>query len=236
MSDPGLRAPEHGHYSEQQGTLSPLARNHGSSHSCPLQTAQPLTSSSAGRALSPGPLTSCSLCSRAASSPAGLRWARMGFCSYSTHRLPSASLVTGEPTGTHVGSQGHQCSPGTRVISPSMSPTCWRRPALHPVGPTQLCHRHTHPCVAASGWGHARPDSWPSWWGGGPVTRTLRQRLLLRPDLGQQPGGLAQASRQSQRVRGHTRPLPGVGMRAHPAGAGDSRSSGPHGRTGPHLG
>ena len=47
-----------------------------------------------------------------------------------------------------MGSQVHQCSPGTRVISPSMSPACWKRPALHPVGPTQLCHPVTHTRVS----------------------------------------------------------------------------------------
>ena len=95
---------------------------------------------------------------------------------------------------------GHQSQHVTRLLEAACPPPCGPHPAVPP--------RHTHPCVAASGWGHARPDSWPSWWGGGLVTRTQRQCLLLRPDLGQQPGGLAQASRQSQVVRGHTRPLP----------------------------
>lgn len=57
----------------------------------------PRTSSSPGEALSPGPPAGCSLCSRAASSPTGLRWVRPSSCSYSTHRVLSASLAAGDP-------------------------------------------------------------------------------------------------------------------------------------------
>lgn len=59
----------------------------------------PRTCSSSGGALSPGPPACCSLCSRAASSPTGLRGARPSSCSYSTHRLLSASLAAGDPAG-----------------------------------------------------------------------------------------------------------------------------------------
>lgn len=168
------------------------------------------TSSSPGMALSPGPSASCSLCSRAASSPLGLHWARTASCSYSTHRLPSASAVTGEPAGTHVWatsarmqgpSSGRQAHPACHQPTESHPPSALG--ALPAVSPS-----HTHPSVSVSGSGRARRDSWPSWWGGGWGTWPLPQSPLLCPDPGQQPGAPGATSRQSEVVEGPSRPRP----------------------------
>lgn len=162
----------------------------------------------------PGPSASCSLCSRAASSPAGLRWARTGSCSYSTHRLPSVSLVTGEPAGLHVGSQVTNAHQALGSSVPACHPPAGGSPPSTLWAPPGCATPVTHPCVAASDWGHARPDLWPSWWGGpGDTDTDTMPSPSPRPGAAAQ--GLAQASRQSQVVRGHNRPIPEVGMREH---------------------
>lgn len=162
-----------------------------------------------GGALSPGPPASCSLCSRAASSPTGLRGARPSSCSYSTHRLLSVSLAAGDPAGAQTspaeptgareaGGEGAGQAPSGTQPRPAVSPG------------------HTYPWVSASGWGRARPDSWPSWWRGAQATRPPRQQRLPHPNLGQQAGGRAQASGQSQGGWVLHRPFP-AGRRAQGA-------------------
>ena len=169
----------------------------------------PRTCSSPGGALSPGPPASCSLCSRAASSPTGLRGARPSSCSYSTHRLLSVSLAAGDPAGAQTspaeptgareaGGEGAGQAPSGTQPRPAVSPG------------------HTYPWVSASGWGRARPDSWPSWWRGAQATRPPRQQRLPHPNLGQQAGGRAQASGQSQGGWVLHRPFP-AGRRAQGA-------------------
>lgn len=90
----------------------------------------------------------CSLCSKAASSPMGLCWAENVCCSYSTHRLLSESPAAGDPKGICVGRKAYQKA---RILTACRM---WFLP------------NPTHLWASASGWAHAHPSSWPSWWKG----------------------------------------------------------------------
>lgn len=104
------------------------------------------TSSCPGRASSAGLPARCSLCSRAASSPPGRRRVWAASCSYSTHRLPSASSEAGGPVGARV--WGPPLRRG-QVRSPQLSALVIR-PSLPPASgsssPGQPCHPATHTC------------------------------------------------------------------------------------------
>lgn len=90
----------------------------------------------------------CSLYSKAASSPMGLCWAEIVCCSYSTHRLLSESPAASDPKETCVDRKAYQKA---RILTASVM---WFLP------------NPTHLWASASGWAHAHPNSWLSWWKG----------------------------------------------------------------------
>lgn len=196
------------------------------------------TSSSLGGASLPGPPASCSLCSRAASSPTGLRWAWVGSCSYPTHRLPSASSVSraaGSPVGAWVwgppgGRAGQsRCPQQQSVIRPSGPPVFCKQPPAQPCQPaTRTCG-----CPPQAGDVHIQTLGFPG--GEGPGRHGRDSSFSLAQARGSSQGGRHRHLESHMLVGGHLAPPQG-GLKASQLGFGDSLFSGQHGRTGPRLG
>lgn len=162
----------------------------GAKPSTSLQTPQPPHLLLCRRASLPGPCASCQLCFRQPAAPqasAGPGRKRAP-AAYSLGRLPSVSLVTGEPAGLQVGSQVlcHRhwvgsvpaCHPPAGGGQPP--PPCGPHPAVPP--------RYTHPCRCLR-LGTCTSGLWPSWWEGPGDTDTDTM-----PSPSPRPGAAAQGA------------------------------------------
>lgn len=98
-----------------------------------------------------------------------------------------------------------QPDPRALVFRPCLPPALGEQPPATSPG-------HTHLEASASGWRHAGPDSWLSWWRGPRATQPLRRCLVPGPGSGWQPGAPASGQSQVVGVGGPTQLLPSGGQ------------------------